>query len=79
MDYFRARGGIRAPYSTGVVAGLRKGLLVGTKRGRGRLCGINNGSLRYHDEDGKRQTVKAVDWISSSLIIRQRSGDSPVA
>jgi hypothetical protein len=74
-----ARGGVRAPYSTGVVAGLRKGLLVGTRGGRGRLCGITNGLLRYHNQDGKRQRVKTVDWISSSFIIRQGSGDSPLA
>jgi hypothetical protein len=74
-----ARGGIRAAYSRGVVAGLRKGLLVGTPRGRGRLCGISNGSLRYHDAQGKRRTVKALDWVSSSFIIREGSGDSPVA
>jgi hypothetical protein len=57
-----ARGGIRAAYSRGVVAGLRKGLLIGTPRGRGRLCGISNGSFRYHDAQGKRRTVKALDW-----------------
>jgi hypothetical protein len=64
-----AEGGIREPYSTGVIAGLRKGLLVGTPRGPGRLCGITNGSFRYHDRDGKRQAVKAVRWVSSSFII----------
>ncbi|HKM55988.1 MAG: RRXRR domain-containing protein [Isosphaeraceae bacterium] len=72
------KGGTRDPYSTGVVAGLRKGLLIGTPRGPGRLCGINNGSFRYHDRNGKRQTTKAVWWISSSFIIK-RGGDSPVA
>ena len=61
------------------MAGLRKGLLIGTPRGRGRLCGITNGSFRYYDAQGKRRTVKGVDWVSSSFIIRERSGDSPVA
>jgi hypothetical protein len=74
-----ASGGIRAPYSTGTVAGLRKGLLIGTPRGPGRLCGIKRGYLRYHDRDGKRQEVKAARWISSSFVTRTRGGDSPVA
>src|SRR4029077_18342841 len=72
-------GGVREPYSTGTVAGLRKGLLIGTPRGPGRLCGINKGSLRYHDQSGKRQSVKAPGWISSSFVIRRKDGDSPVA
>jgi hypothetical protein len=74
-----ARGGIRQPYSRGVVAGLRKGLLIGTPRGRGRLCGMSRGSFRYYDAQGRRRTVQAVDWVSSSFIVRERSGDSPVA
>lgn len=73
-----ARGGIREPYSTETVTGLRKGLLIGTPRGPGRLCGISNGSFRYHDRDGKRQTVKAVRWVSHSFVVRG-DGDSPVA
>jgi hypothetical protein len=78
-DMQPAKGGVRAPYSTGNVAGLRKGLLIGTGRGPGRLCGISNGSFRYHDKTGKRQTVKAVRWISSEFITRIRSGDSPAS
>jgi hypothetical protein len=74
-----ARGGIRAAYSRGVVAGLRKGLLMGTPRGRGRLCGMTRGRFRYHDAQGKRQTVQAVAWVSSCFIVRAGSGDSPVA
>ncbi len=65
-----AKGGVRDAYSTGTVAGLRKGLLIGTGRGLGRLCGISNGSFRYHDKDGKRQAVKAVRWVSSSFIVK---------
>ncbi|MBV8554432.1 MAG: RRXRR domain-containing protein [Planctomycetaceae bacterium] len=74
-----ATGGVRHAYSTGVVAGLRKGILIGTGRGPGRLCGTSNGSFRYHDKDGRRQTVKAVRWISSSFIVRVGGGASPVA
>jgi hypothetical protein len=74
-----ARGGIRADYSRGVVSGLRKGLLIGTPRGRGRLCGMTQGWFRYHDETGKRRTAKSVDWVSSCFIVREGSGDSPVA
>jgi hypothetical protein len=73
------RGGIRAAYSRGIVGGLRKGVLIGTQRGRGRLCGMTNGSFRYHGADGRRRTARAVDWISASFMIRKRSGDSPVA
>src|SRR5271166_3713643 len=72
-------GGTREPYSTGTVAGLRKGLLIGTLRGPGRLCGINKGALRYYDRDGKRQSVKAAHWISPSFVTRRKDGDSPVA
>lgn len=72
-------GGIREPYSKGTVAGLRKGLLIGTPRGPGRLCGINKGSLRYHDQSGKRQSVKAATWISSSFVMRRKDGDSPAS
>jgi RRXRR protein len=74
-----SQGGIREPYSTGTVAGLRKGLLIGTPRGPGRLCGINKGSLRYHDQSGKRQSVKAAIWISSSFVMRRKDGDSPAS
>jgi hypothetical protein len=72
-------GGIRAAYSSGSVVGLRKGLLIGTPRGFGRLCGVTRGSLRYHDPSGKRQTVKAAEWISSSFLTRFQGGDSPGA
>ena len=72
-------GGIREPYSTGTVSGLRKGLLIGTPRGPGRLCGINKGALRYYDRGGKRRSVKATHWISPSFVTRRKDGDSPVA
>jgi hypothetical protein len=74
-----SRGGIRQGYSTGTVVGLGKGLLIGTPRGPGRLCGINRGALRYYDQDGKRQSVKAADWISRSFLVRTGDGDSPGA
>jgi hypothetical protein len=64
------KGGDRAPYSTGNVLTLRKGLLVGTPRGAGRLCGVNLGSYRYHDGFGKRHSVKRLSWISISFVTR---------
>jgi hypothetical protein len=70
-------GGVREKYARGIVKGLRKGLLVGTKRGKGQLCGELDGSFRYYDSHGKRQRVKSFDWISSSFITRR--GDSAVA
>ena len=71
-----AKNSVRERYSTGTVVGLRKGLLIGTASRTGRLCGIINGSLRYHDRQGKRQTIQAAAWISSQFITR--SGDSSV-
>jgi hypothetical protein len=64
------KGGIRSLYSTGTVRGLRKGLLVGTGRGPGRLCGTREESYRYYDKDGKRQEIKVLQWVSSSFVIR---------
>jgi RRXRR protein len=74
-----AKVGGREPYSTGTVSGLRKGPLIGTPRGPGKLCGITRSSLRYYDRDGKRREIKAARWISSSFATRTRSGDPPVA
>lgn len=61
---------VRDAYSTGTVAGLRKGLLVGTPRGPGRLCGTTNGRFRYYDRDGKRRATKTLSWISTEFNIR---------
>lgn len=77
-----AQGGIREPYSRGTVFGLRKGLLVGTSRGKtGQLCGENNGSYRYYDKDNKRQSAKQLVWISGNFVTRQTTAgrNSPVA
>ncbi len=71
-----SQGGIRDLYSTGTISGLRKGLLIGTPHGPGRLCGIKNGSLRYHNQNGKRQVVKIAIWISSSFVVRRKNGAS---
>jgi hypothetical protein len=73
------KGGIRAPYSRGTVFGLRKGLLVGTIRGRvGQLCGEDRGSYRYYDHDKKRKTAKRLAWVSSNFVIRQGGSASLV-
>ncbi len=69
-----AKGGIRARYSEGTVLGLRKGLLVGTAKGKvGQLCGELKGSYRFLDSSRKRQAAKALGWISSNLITRKES------
>jgi hypothetical protein len=69
-----APGGIRADCSRGTVLGLRKGLLIGTPRGkRGQLCGLHQGSYRYYDEQGERQCATKLDWVSSCFRIRQVS------
>ncbi|MBS1807579.1 MAG: RRXRR domain-containing protein [Acidobacteria bacterium] len=62
--------GKREGYSRGTVFGLRKGLLIGTKRGRGRLCGKDRNSFLYRDENGKRQAARRLLWVSSQFITR---------
>jgi hypothetical protein len=64
------KGGIKDKYSKGTVFGLRKGLLVGTPKRTGQLCGEDRGAFRYYDKYNKRQSVKKLDWISSNFITR---------
>lgn len=76
-----ASGSIRDNYSRGTVLELRKGLLIGTTRGKiGRLCGENNNSYRYYDAEGKRQSTKQLAWISGNFVTRQTTAgrNSPV-
>lgn len=73
-----APGGIREPYSRGTVFGLRKGLLVGTLKGKvGQLCGEYLGGYRYYDKEGKRQSAKQIGWISTGFITRLTAGRNP--
>ena len=65
------KGSVREPYSKGTVFGIRKGLLIGTKRGVGQLCGEYKGEYRYYDTNGKRRSAKELSWISSGFMIRQ--------
>src|SRR5262249_2646517 len=75
-----AKGGERAVYSHGTVFGLRKGLKVGTPRGKTRrLCGEYRGGYRYYDEKGQRQTSKRLAWISSEFIVKGGGSPSSVA
>lgn len=75
-----APGGVRAPYSHGIVRGLRKGLLMGTPRGKnGQLCGQDRGSYRYYDADGKRQSTTKIAWISTHMHSRKEGPHSAVA
>jgi hypothetical protein len=69
------KGGVRERYSTGTVSSLRKGLLIGTKKRSGRLCGMTKGSFYYHDQNGKRKITKKIKWISSSFIIKKGIND----
>ena len=65
-------GGVKEKYSCGTVLGLRKGLIIGTNKGKiGQLCGMDRGSFRYRDSLNKRQTVKKLSWISSSFKVRR--------
>lgn len=70
-----AKGGIRAKYSKGTVFGLRKGLLIGTKR-TGQLCGELKGGYRYLDADGNRQSSKTIEWVSSNFRTREPKSTS---
>jgi hypothetical protein len=68
-DSNTGKGGKRIPYSRGTVHGLRKGLLIGTPKGkRGRLCGIYNNAYRYHDGAGKRQVTRTVVWVCTNYL-----------
>lgn len=72
------KGNVKDKYSKGTVFELRKGLLIGIKNKVGQLCGELKGTFRYYNEEGKRQSTKSFDWISSNFITR-RSTNSPTA
>jgi len=75
-----AHGGVRASYSRGIVCGLRKGLMIGTPRGKvGQLCGELKGGYRYYDTDGKRQSTTKIAWVSACMNSRRKGPHSPVA
>jgi hypothetical protein len=72
-----APGGLRAVFTRGTVFGLRKGLLIGTSRGRyGQLCGEKLGGYRYYDNQGKRKRAVKLAWISSHFITRNAGSES---
>lgn len=75
-DTQSAKGGARDNYSKGTVFGYRKGLLVGTPRGLGRLCGEYKGGFRYYDSLGKRQSAKRLSFACGHFITRG-GGASP--
>lgn len=63
--------GTRPKYTEGTILGLGKGTLIGTPRGKsGILCGRRKDRYRYYDEEGKRQVVKKLAWISRQFIMR---------
>ncbi len=66
-----AKGGVRAPYSKGTVFGYRRGLLVGTIRGLGRLCGEYKSGYRYSDSAGKRQSTKSLWFACGHFVTRE--------
>ncbi len=66
------KGGIREKYSTGVVFGLRKGLLVGFSNGRvGRLDGATGNSLYYTSQGMKRTAcvMNKLQFVSSNFNV----------
>jgi hypothetical protein len=60
-------GGLREKYSHGTVQGIQKGKMIGTKKGKGQLCGEDRGSFRYYDLAGKRKTAKAIAWVKNQF------------
>jgi RRXRR protein len=81
-----AKGGVRETYSRGTVFGLRKGLLIGTQKGKAvQLCGKTKGLYRFYDDKGKRGTTKSVTWISTNFKTRRTAihpsakADGPLA
>jgi len=75
-----APGGLRAPYSRGIVCGLRKGLMIGTPRGKvGQLCGGLKGGYRYYDHDGERHEATKLAWVSTHMNSRREGPHSSVA
>jgi len=73
-----AKGGIREDYSRGTVFGLRKGLLVGTPKRTGQLCGKMNRAYRYYDWERKRHSSKKLSWVSAQFKMKE-VGNSPAA
>lgn len=66
------KGGIKDKYSKGTVFGLRKGLLIGTSKGKvGQLCGELKDAYRFYDQKGIRRKSKKLKWISSNFIIKE--------
>lgn len=55
-----------------------KGLLVGTPRRIGQLCGETQGAYRYYDTEGKRQSAKKLSWVSSQFKTKEK-GNSAAA
>ena len=67
-----AKGGIRENYSRGTVAGLRKGLLIGTSKGQiGQLCGELKHAYRFLNAERKRGSTKLLGWISTNFVTRE--------
>lgn len=71
-DVQYTKGGTREKYTQGTMFGLRKGLLIGTRRGlTGQLCGKIRGAYRYYYTRADRRETKVLAWISSNFIVRQ--------
>ena len=67
-----AKGGVRALYSRGTVFGIRKGMLVGISNGNmGCLCDAYQGTYRYYDIHGKRQSTKRLRCVSNHFMTRR--------
>jgi len=66
-----AKNGVRSKYSSGIVRGLRKGLMLGTPSGlTGPLCGRDRNKYLFYNQDRQRRGVVQPLWVSSQLWIR---------
>jgi hypothetical protein len=74
-----AKGAIRQAFASGSVFHLRKGLVVGTEKYMGRLCGSKYGRYRYYDTSGKRRVAKQLEWTSSQFLVTCKGSASLAA
>lgn len=61
-------GGLKEPYSKGTVFGLKKGIMIGTPKGKvGQLCGANKRGFLYYNIERKRQTTTCLSWAKNQF------------
>ena len=65
------KDGLVNRYFSGNVKGLKKGIIIGTKKGTiGQLCGIVNDRFRYYNINRVRQSIKELLWVNNQFKIK---------